>query len=74
MLDISPPSPLQWNPFTIETLHVRCIRTQQQAAKLTGGLESLGRPGLLSLKTSGFSDRQIARYTSTSENQVLILL
>eukprot|EP00904_Undaria_pinnatifida_P012342 jgi/Undpi1/8238/HiC_scaffold_25.g10708.m1 len=43
---------------------------KKQTAMLTGGLESLGRPGLLSLKTAGFSDRQIARYTSTSENQV----
>ncbi|CAN0141361.1 unnamed protein product, partial [Laminaria digitata] len=49
---------------------LRNICVMKKAAKQTGGLESLGRPGLLSLKTAGFSDRQIARYTSTSENQV----
>lgn len=42
----------------------------QQAAIANGGLEGFGRPGLLSLKGAGFSDRQIARYTGTSENQV----
>ncbi|CAB1107809.1 unnamed protein product [Ectocarpus sp. CCAP 1310/34] len=46
------------------------IATMKKVAMSTGTLEGFGRQGLLALKTSGFSDRQIARYTSTSEHQV----
>ncbi|CAM9896753.1 unnamed protein product, partial [Ectocarpus sp. 12 AP-2014] len=46
------------------------IAVMKKVAMATGTLEGFGRQGLLALKTSGFSDRQIARYTSTSEHQV----
>lgn len=35
-----------------------------------GTLESFGRQELLSLKTAGFSDRQIARYAGASDDEV----
>ncbi|CAN0127258.1 unnamed protein product, partial [Ectocarpus sp. 13 AM-2016] len=46
------------------------IAMMKKVAMAIGTLEGFGRQGLLALKTSGFSDRQIARYTSTSEHQV----
>eukprot|EP00903_Cladosiphon_okamuranus_P012119 g11371.t1 len=49
---------------------LRNIAMMKKEASTTVTLESFGRQGLLSLKTSGFSDRQIARYTGTSEQQV----
>lgn len=45
-----------------------------KVAIAAGTLESFGRQELLSLKTAGFSDRQIGRYTDTSDDQVGRLL
>ncbi|CAM9239741.1 unnamed protein product [Pylaiella littoralis] len=49
---------------------LRNIAAMKKVATSIGTLESFTRQGLLSLKMLGFSDRQISRYTGTSEHQV----
>lgn len=56
-------------PSTVLSNNLSCFLEQAASA---AALDSFFTADLLSLKAAGFSDRQIARYTNTSENQVIL--